>query len=555
MSKREKVLLIILGAVFVLSSGYIVYAYKDKIFKKKSSTVVTSNTNLNENANTNANTNSNKVVITPVIDAGVTWITPEKLANLDLFVQKDGTDCDFASMTYYKTANLSSGGSIILSRTSCGMGNNYFVFKKDSAGKYYYLVSHNDGSVLNNMPDSYLADYGTKTFIDSTTSFSAILPPSALFVDNGVQLKKSTGIATGIYGFFSEIQNATKVGETNYGPVYRVLGDSTDPIVNRDLYVELADTTMIYYSQSISFIADDDVPNVTIDGQKNSSKYIKSLVEACGYRNNVSILKNSADLSSRITATGTNSVGDTIYYLKNANDAIMNSAYSFYKTGREDTAISEADFFAKKPVFFWKDPFGDYITFLNDTYSPMAECGKPVIYLYPEKSTQVSIEVGAKITKSEPIYSKGWDVLANPSGKLVWNGKTFDSLYWEGQGSGIYPEIKSGFVVEKKNIKSTLADHLTKLGLNEKEKTDFMAFWLPKMPDTPYVRFTWFGTREMDNLAPLKVTPKPDTIIRIFLDYEGLDQKIDLKEQKLNSVPRNGFTLIEWGGLLRGNLK
>jgi len=242
--------------------------------------------------------------------------------------------------------------------------------------------------------------------------------------------------------------------------------------------------------------------------------------------------------------------------VKSENDAIVDYMYNYYKTGRNDSEIiSKTEFFTRKPFFFWKDSFGDYMTFLNQDFGAMAECGKPVIYLYPEKTTKISVMVGADITKSEPTYGNGWTVTANPNGKLVWNGKTFNSLYWEGEGNGIYPEIKSGFVVPTAQIAQTLESQLTQLGLNEREKADFMAFWLPKMPKTPYTRLTWFGTREMDKMAPLSVSPKPDTTIRIFLDYAGLSKKIDLKAQQLTKVERVGFTLVEWGGLLRGNLK
>jgi len=55
---------------------------------------------------------------------------------------------------------------------------------------------------------------------------------------------------------------------------------------------------------------------------------------------------------------------------------------------------------------------------------------------------------------------------------------------------------------------------------------------------------------EMNNLAPLTVSPKPDTMIRVFLDFEGLDQPVNLIPQKLFAPQRKGFTLIEWGGLL-----
>lgn len=560
MSKREKILLIVLALVIVLSGGYTAYAYKDKIFGKKTTTsTATSNKNANVNTNTNANSNTNgtaKTAITPVVDAGVTWITPEKLANLNLFTQKDNFDCDIAGMEYYKTATLSSGGEIIFVRASCGMGVNFkFIFKKDKDGKYYYLTKHNDYNGLSlTAPDNYLTDYGTKEFIDGAISYTSLLPPDTLIVDNGALLKKMSSVFDGAT-FFSELNNATKVGLSSYGSIYRVPGETDGAVIGRSLQVKLADSTMESYSPTTSFILDDNVANVTLDGKKNTATYVKTLSAACGTRTGYSILKPSADLASRLSSYGTTNDGDTLYYVKNENDAIVDYVYNFYKTGREDSAISKADFYAKKAFFAWKDPFGDYMIFLDQTYTALAECGKPVVYLYPKKTTQVKVEVGASITKSEPAYNSGWNVLAYPSGKLTLNGKIYNSLFWEGLGNGIYPEVKSGFVVANSNIESTLIDHLTKLGLNEKEKNDFLEFWLPKMPKTPYVRLTWFGTRQMDILAPLKVTPKPDTSIRIFLDYEGLANVINIKPQKLTAIPRKGFTLVEWGGLLRGNLK
>jgi hypothetical protein len=70
------------------------------------------------------------------------------------------------------------------------------------------------------------------------------------------------------------------------------------------------------------------------------------------------------------------------------------------------------------------------------------------------------------------------------------------------------------------------------------------------MPNTPYTRLTWFGTSDMNKLAPLHITPKPDTMIRVFLDFQGLKEPIAIPAQTLSSIPRKGFTVIEWGGLL-----
>jgi len=37
-------------------------------------------------------------------------------------------------------------------------------------------------------------------------------------------------------------------------------------------------------------------------------------------------------------------------------------------------------------------------------------------------------------------------------------------------------------------------------------------------------------------------------MIRIFLAIKKLDEPVNIKEQKLDSVERKGFTVVEWGG-------
>ena len=158
----------------------------------------------------------------------------------------------------------------------------------------------------------------------------------------------------------------------------------------------------------------------------------------------------------------------------------------------------------------------------------------------------------ANISDSKPVYkTDGWTVTAGQSGKLKADGIVYDYLFWDGQGHGEYPDLRDrGVAVKQANIETTLMKNLMALGLNDRETADFLEFWLPKMPVTPYVRLTWLGTAEMDRLAPLIVSPVPDTKIRIFLEFEGLARPKYLKPQKLTAVKRVGFTLVEWGGLL-----
>ena len=46
----------------------------------------------------------------------------------------------------------------------------------------------------------------------------------------------------------------------------------------------------------------------------------------------------------------------------------------------------------------------------------------------------------------------------------------------------------------------------------------------------------------------LSISPKPDTLIRIMMEYKPLNKKTKVNEQKLQKVDRKGFTAVEWGG-------
>lgn len=65
---------------------------------------------------------------------------------------------------------------------------------------------------------------------------------------------------------------------------------------------------------------------------------------------------------------------------------------------------------------------------------------KPVIYLYPEEETEVSVQVnfteGGELTCTYPEYGNGWEVTALPDGTIYdKDGNEYYCLYWEGEGS------------------------------------------------------------------------------------------------------------------------
>jgi hypothetical protein len=142
-------------------------------------------------------------------------------------------------------------------------------------------------------------------------------------------------------------------------------------------------------------------------------------------------------------------------------------------------------------------------------------------------------------------------VLAQPSGQLSYQGKPYNNLFWEGLGIGEYPVVDAGIIVPRVDAIPTIRQQLHYQGLNQTEIQDFMAYWGPKLPTTKYVRLTWFGTADLNDLAPLHISPTPSTLIRVFLDFQGLNRTYALKPQQLSAPARQGFTVIEWGGLDR----
>lgn len=59
-----------------------------------------------------------------------------------------------------------------------------------------------------------------------------------------------------------------------------------------------------------------------------------------------------------------------------------------------------------------------------------------------------------------------------------------------------------------------------------------------------------FQGEEYCNNAQMEITPAPDSVIRVFMAWQGLDEPIEVEQQVLQSFERNGFTVVEWGGAM-----
>ena len=180
----------------------------------------------------------------------------------------------------------------------------------------------------------------------------------------------------------------------------------------------------------------------------------------------------------------------------------------------------------------------------------MEECdAKPVIYLYPESKTDVTVKLdyAGELTCTYPEYQDGWKVKASPDGTLTdADGQTYNYLYWEGENSVSY-DFSSGYCVAGSDTASFLEDALQQLGLTRQEANEFIVYWLPLMKENPYNLIT-FQSDVYTQAAQLSVDPAPDTVIRVFMAWKPLKDAVEIPAQDLTAPDRTGFTVVEWGG-------
>ena len=177
---------------------------------------------------------------------------------------------------------------------------------------------------------------------------------------------------------------------------------------------------------------------------------------------------------------------------------------------------------------------------------------KPVLYLYPEAETEVTVRLEYKgrltCTYPAPDPDGAWRVTARPDGTLTdRQGREYSYLFWEGASDKTHPDFSRGFVVRGSDTAAFLREKLAYMGLTPREYNEFIVYWLPRMQGNPWNLIAFQGRNYTDS-APLTVTPRPDSVLRIFMAYRPLNAPVSLPPQELTPFVRRGFTLVEWGG-------
>lgn len=558
----------IIVIILAIGAGYLLYKYRATPPPPASAPEqIINQTGIQNPAPVNSSTTPEFQIVsynTTVAAGQITWQpAPQLVRPLPIFYQTEQRMEDkheyYLAGTVTDPASPLAGANVILLREYWeGMGEGYSIYHllQTKDGKNIFLNKYNTNpgeTVTSTQPILYDAN---NLAVNYDLKIAELEVPKTL--TNAKDAKQTLILQSAAYELKSQLEKSLWL---KIKPVF-VSTDGRQVYLNdENTFVTInPDQTVNNYLYSPTILNKGFPLLKWNDGTVATGTYNFTDQGGCGASNVLSVVDSkNFNLDRDYVKAGVSNSGDPIYEIKNSNDQRLKDFYDRYKArgyyeSIKEKQMSYKEFVKAHVMFFWTDPFGRFVKFENANMQPFAECGKPVIYLYPKQKTDVSVEltpVGG-FSYTEPAYNNGWRVSAEPTGTLteISSGRTYPYLFWEGRG-GLYSSPTNGWVVARADVHNFLNTTLAKLGLNKKETADFEEFWEPRMQAAPYYFIGFHGNHMMNELAPLKVTPAPDSLIRILMDFKPLAKPITVTAPKIRTPIRDGFTVVEWGGVLR----
>ncbi|KZV81184.1 hypothetical protein EXIGLDRAFT_686285 [Exidia glandulosa HHB12029] len=231
--------------------------------------------------------------------------------------------------------------------------------------------------------------------------------------------------------------------------------------------------------------------------------------------------------------------------------------------------------------------------------------GKPVICLMPPQGQTLSASVQLSLVPEwsfsaiypvAPVSAKGntspeavtWDVDVRSDGTLFDKRTASDVayLYWEATTNALRPRspplddavesFNPGYAVlthsnavllDIADVPSYIDKALDAMTLHTEARTSFITYWLPAMLKHKHIALRFLPQSVYEPAAPMRVTPTPDIVTRVFMLFRGVDAE-DVDEWRVHaskSAPETWkdvvgidevkardtslFRALEWGGM------
>ena len=236
-------------------------------------------------------------------------------------------------------------------------------------------------------------------------------------------------------------------------------------------------------------------------------------------------------------------------YIRSKFEGVTGDVAAFVCVVPTDVAVKKV----QRIVLYTDEAYENIVEF-GTPYNPNipVEAEKPIIYLYPEQETDVTVTLGHPelVTHSYPKFDGPWRVTAQPDGTLtdLETGRELYSLYYENVSRVPLPMTNEGFVVRGADTAAFLEEKLAVLGLSAREAEEFIVYWLPRLEDNEWIYIRFAAPEEIAAEMPLEIEPRPDSLIRVLMLWRALDEPVEVTPQSLETPNRTGFTAVEWGG-------
>jgi hypothetical protein len=177
---------------------------------------------------------------------------------------------------------------------------------------------------------------------------------------------------------------------------------------------------------------------------------------------------------------------------------------------------------------------------------------KPNIYLYPEETRELDVDIvfphGGRVTTSIPEYDNGWHVTVEPNGII--DGQ-YEFLFYE----SLQPDrgqYVAGWVVAGEELEDFFANNMALTGFNQKEIDDFIEYWIPRLTEDPHYGIYPQYNDQLEDMIQIEFSAQPQSLIRLIYSIRGLqDNNLNVQEPIIPAFRREGFTVTEWGVILR----
>jgi hypothetical protein len=174
---------------------------------------------------------------------------------------------------------------------------------------------------------------------------------------------------------------------------------------------------------------------------------------------------------------------------------------------------------------------------------------RPTVFFYPNENMELTVKDERLNINHFTVDTMGY--LTNIEDSLRYKYLEFDNM--SADDFDVY--FSTGFVVKKYESEEFLDFILTRIGLKNSAKIDFIDYSLPLLYEHRYNAIHFVFEDECDSLFQLETSTQPENIFKFYMIFTGLNEEMKIKEQIIEPRLNAENQLFVCGGFMLNNLE